>query len=379
MGACKSRQTKTAAAASQKIEEPLFKPPPGLEKPTNFKLRPDAQPYVPVIPDEPEVKEPWEHFLDQKKKDINLMQRGLLRRARDGSYTADYKNLLVKPGWRGQNRSPSPDGRRWQNQKDFDLRGAWRSAQNRVASPPPKQAEAKVTPKKRKPTALKKAILANRETPETNALWEKFEDHLLKMSEKNVAEEKEETPAAAAKAKDDIVATTHRVPFGISDRCFVSDSETKFKAHRHCEESHAPIREYVNMNLTPKLEAAVTEMLFTLRRIRMQELGMGQKSRRYAIGFREVSRLVNQRAVQCLVVAPDVERTGGAIEDKIQDLVTKCKNDQVPVIYALSRRQLGQCIQKNVTVSVVAIQEVKGAMDQFVRMIDAATEALSIQ
>ena len=54
--------------------------------------------------------------------------------------------------------------------------------------------------------------------------------------------------------------------------------------------SHAPVREYVNMELTPELEEAVTETLFTLRNLRMQELGLGQKSRRYAVGFREVRR-----------------------------------------------------------------------------------------
>ena len=44
------------------------------------------------------------------------------------------------------------------------------------------------------------------------------------------------------------------------------------------------------MELTPELEEAVTETLFTLRNLRMQELGLGQKSRRYAVGFREVRR-----------------------------------------------------------------------------------------
>ena len=97
-------------------------------------------------------------------------------------------------------------------------------------------------------------------------------------------------------------------------------------------------------------------------------MGMGLKGRRFAVGFREVrascgrsgprggrqvSRLITQKQVQCLVVAPDVERTGGAIEDKIAGLVKSCEAQEVPVIFALSRRQLGMAIQKNVTVSVL--------------------------
>merc|ERR1719498_483120 len=149
----------------------------------------------------------------------------------------------------------------------------------------------------------------------------------------------------------------------------------KTKASRHKEDAHAPIREYVNMELTPELEDAVTETLYTLRNLRMQELGMGQKSRRYAVGFREVARLISQQAVQCLIVAPDVERTGGALEDKIAQLVAQCEGQNVPVVYALSRRQLGRAVMKNVTVSVLAIEDVRGANEIFSRMLHAAAEA----
>jgi len=376
MGACKSRQSKTAAA-NQKEETPLLT---SSGKQKNFQLRPDAQPYVPprYIPDaddEPEVKEPWELFLDQKKRDFSLQQRGLLHRVRDGTYTGEYKNLLTRPDrappglgaprqWR--NRSPSP------TRQTFDLRGAWRSAQKRVASPS-KVAEEKAAAKKRKPTALKKAILAQRDETQSNKLWEKFEAFVQKM---NAAKEPEQE---AVVVKDDSFAPSALVPFALSDRCYLSEMEDKKKAHRHSEESHALVREYVNMQLTPELEAAVTETLFTLRRLRIQEMGMGQKSRRYAVGFREVARLITQKAVKCLVVAPDVERTGGALEDKIAQLVDSCREQQVPVVFALSRRQLGHAIQKNVTVSVLAIQEVRGAVRQFSRMLAAAEAARSPQ
>jgi len=337
----------------------------------DFKLRPDAQPYVPFVPDddEPDVKEPWELFLDQKKRDLVAHQRGNLRRNRDGTYTAEYRNLLVRPapGLRRPGRSPSP------TRKDFDLRGAWRSAQKRVVSPPPK---AEPSAKKRKPTALKKAILANRDEPEKNELWAKFEAHLQKSKSAEKEKEKEEVGTSEVKVvKDDAEEPPRHVPLALADRCYISDTEDKSKAHRHREESHALIREYVNMEITPQLEEAVVETLFTLRQLRIQDMGMGLKGRRFAVGFREVSRLITQKQVQCLVVAPDVERTGGAIEDKLAALVKSCDDQEVPVIFALSRRQLGMAIQKNVTVSVLAIQDVRGAVEPFSRMLDAAKQA----
>jgi len=369
MGACKSRFQKKFGA-TEKMETPLITSQEQKGQ-VNFKLRPDAQPYVPakiVVPeDEPEVKESWEIFLDAKKKDLAARTRGQLRRNRDGNYTTEYRNLLVKPvqPWR---RAQSP------TRENFDIRGAWRSAQaQKRAASPVKQPDKEVSAKKRKPTALKKAILAQRVDPEANELWQKFDAHLQKMSaEKTTGPELVTTKE---KVQDDISATSGLVPYGLSDRCYLSDAEDKSKAHRHRAESHALVREYVDMQLTPELEQSVTDTLFTLRRLRMQDLGMGQKSRRYAVGFREVARLITQKQVQCLIVAPDVEKTGGALEDKIASLVMACEAQEVPVVFALSRRQLGAAIQKNVTVSVLAIQEVRGCVAEFTRMIEEATEA----
>merc|ERR1719321_441633 len=384
MGACKSRQTKSQQSTENtaKLETPLIT----TDKKTGpYQLRRDVRLRVGpelIVPEDPdEVKEPWELFLDQKKQDYVTQQRGLLRRTRDGTYTAEYKSLLARAPARGRSPARSPSPERWREGRNFDLQNAWRAAQKRGGSPSRGQAEAKVLPKKRKPTQLKKAILASRESPETNALWQQFEAHMQKVKAMN--DETETTTAAKVAdlltgkvAQDDSVASKRLVPFGLSDRCYHSDTEdTKLmdqkKSSRHKEDSHAPIREYVNMELTPELEESVTETLFTLRSLRMQELGLGQKSRRYAVGFREVGRLVTQKAVQCLIVAPDVERTGGALEDKISQLVAQCEGQNVPVVYALSRRQLGRAVMKNVTVSVLAIEDVRGANEIFSRMLHA--------
>ena len=71
MGLCPSRNR--SIATSKALKEPIVSTaPPGLDAPqTNFKLRADADSFVPQ-PKPPVVKEPWEKFLDQKQKEVPL-------------------------------------------------------------------------------------------------------------------------------------------------------------------------------------------------------------------------------------------------------------------------------------------------------------------
>ena len=48
---------------------------------------------------------------------------------------------------------------------------------------------------------------------------------------------------------------------------------------------------------------------------------------------------MTQKAVQCLIVAPDVERTGGALEDKISQLVAQCEGQNVRCRSRAARKQ----------------------------------------
>ena len=202
----------------------------------------------------------------------------------------------------------------------------------------------------------------------------RFAEHLQKYKE-----EQGEKKMEKRVTKDDLKADEQLVPFGLADRCYSSDTEDCSKAQRHIETSHCAIREYVDMSLTPELEGAVTACLFRLRQLKMQDIGIDKKTRRYAVGFREVARLLAHKQVSALIVAPDVEKTSaGALEDKVMGLKNQCDHDGVPVIFALSRRQLGAAIQKNVTISVLAIQETRGAEDLFQQMLMEANVAREI-
>merc|ERR1719181_1266453 len=138
-----------------------------------------------------------------------------------------------------------------------------------------------------------------------NPLWMKFADQLQRAKE-------ESTPSAidSPATKDDIDAqSTNYVPYGLADRCYLSDTEDASKTQRHVATSHALIRDYVDTSVTPELESAVTACLFRLRQLKIQDLGIGHPTTRYAIGFREVSRSLQSKAVAALIIAPDIEET----------------------------------------------------------------------
>jgi len=328
-------------------------------------FRADAQPYVPKsrLPppssvDDDDDKEAWELFLDKKKADMRLKQVNNLRQGRDGTYTSQYRDMLGNKGKTAVSSRDKP--------RDFDILKSWRNAA-------PVKKEEDPAMRKRKATPLKKQILASRgETPATNPLWERFADHLQKFKDENPVTNQE-----TKKTKDDLACPSSIVPHGLADRHYMSDTEDSKKTQRHIEDTHGPVREYVDMCLTPELESAVVALLYRLRQLKMQDLGLGQKTRRYAVGFREVTRLLQQKCLSALVIAPDVERTGGALEDKVMSLKSACERDGVPVIFALSRRQLGAAIQKNVTISVLAIHEVRGAEQLFDTVLKEAELARS--
>jgi len=361
---CQRRQAPSPLKTALIPEARTYRAPPGLDKPD---FRADAQPFIPKSRqpppfDDDDDKEPWEMFLERKKADMHCKRVNNMRQGSDGTYTSQYRDML---GSKGRFLSgPARD-----KPRDFDILKSWRSAAP-VRSP---KEEMEPGMKKRKATSLKKQILAQRgDTPASNPLWDKFADHLQKVKDENQA-----NPQAKQGTQDDIAGLSQSsiVPYGLAERHYMSDSEDSKKTNKHIEYTHGPVREYVDMCLTPELESAVVALLFRLRQLKMQDLGFGHKSRRYAVGFREVSRLLVQKSVTALLIAPDVERTGGALEDKVLELKSACERDGVPVIFALSRRQLGAAIQKNVTISVLALHELRGAQDLFETVLKEASLA----
>merc|ERR1719421_93382 len=92
MGLCPSRNTKlNSKAAVPKAQ--TFTPLEPARAPSA--LRADAATFVPTPKaSEPQEKEPWERFLDQKQQEQRTQPKTVFARKVDGTYTADYRRLL---------------------------------------------------------------------------------------------------------------------------------------------------------------------------------------------------------------------------------------------------------------------------------------------
>jgi len=372
MGLCPSRQksvktvqVKTTLKSAQQETTPKTTQP---QKAKVYKWA-DAEPFVPqVVPDKDAgPKQPWEQYLDAKvNRKIAIRSLG---RGTDGKFTSEYRRLL------GANQQ-APTTYKKLSQTTADLARVYRDKPRDVGGET-----------KRKQTSLKKAILAGRSA---HPLEEKFEqfDAILRRLDMRAANDPKILPSLAPEVpryKDDS-SNQSRMPFGMTDRCYLSDSEDTGSiikragnASRHSMGTHAPIREYVTQTITPEVESALTALLFRLRQLRDQEMGVGMKSKRYSVGFREAGRVITNGNCKGVVFAPDVDRTKtGALEEKMTRLINECKSKGIPVFFGLSRRQLGFAIQKNVAVSVLAVEDVRGAVGEFERL-RSASEAGAVQ
>jgi ribosomal protein L7Ae-like RNA K-turn-binding protein len=339
-------------------------------------MRPDAEPFFPgkqnssgsFADDEGEM-EPWEIFLENKHAKVSSWKNlpsTPIQPGVDGSFTSRYQGMLGEANRRSARKGETAH-------RDFDILQSWRNAAPKVKTF--QFADDETQPKKRKTTSLKKQILAQRHEPTQNPLWSKFADQLQRAKDEKIPPAVE-SPATKDEMDDQ---SKNYVPYGLADRCYLSDTEDASTSQRHVETSHAPIRDYVDTSVTPELESAVTACLFRLRQLKMQDLGIGRSSPRYAIGFREVNRALQNKSVAALVLAPDIEETsGGALENKIEALKNQGEKDGVPVVFALSRRQLGAAVQKNVSISVLALLDTRGAEEAFEEMLAEAKRARDV-
>lgn len=170
------------------------------------------------------------------------------------------------------------------------------------------------------------------------------------------------SPPPGLIVKDD-AALPKPQPFGLSDQHYLSGDEDSSRSQAHRCVKPAQLREYVPGPVSAELEEALTELLYELRTVQQADRTL----KRYCVGLREVLRAAKAGTLQACVVAPDLD-PGESVDVKLQELLKKCT---CPVVFGLSRKRLGQCIKKSVTVSVVGILDSRGAQASFDRMMAA--------
>lgn len=111
------------------------------------------------------------------------------------------------------------------------------------------------------------------------------------------------------------------------------------------------------------------EMLGEL--MRLQERSKDDKNarsrRRLVMGLREVARGIRAHKIKMVIMANNLDQYG-AIDDKLQEILDACGEEDIPVVFELNKRKLGKALGKSIKVSVVGIQNADGAHEPFKKL-----------
>ena len=261
---------------------------------------------------------------------------------------------------------------------------------NQLDSTAPKMRKGKTreVPKKKKPTTLKKFIMMEKEVRKRNLAASK------EFKRKNL----ELVVDAAIKSVDFSELTSMEKRFeenGIGDHACEVEREKKEDMNDlmtsmeslsleqkvthliHCNY----YRDYCNQCVTDEIDHLATSLLAEIVRFqdRMHAKDPQKASikRRYCCGLREVEKYLTIKKVKCLLVAPDIQKimTNGVLDQTVHKLIEKSQETETPIVFCLTRKQLGYLCKKRANISCVAILNPSGADETFKSLIQSAMDS----
>ncbi|EFC50445.1 predicted protein [Naegleria gruberi] len=131
------------------------------------------------------------------------------------------------------------------------------------------------------------------------------------------------------------------------------------------------IREYVNYPLDPDYENIIFQMLTKLQfyqfRLKKTDKKKFKQRLRYVIGIREVLKGLKLKHIRAVVIAPNIDKvtTPGGLDTKIEEIIQKCNEQELPVFFALTKKKLGTAMKTSTKISLVGLYSMDGAFDEF--------------
>nr|XP_006817601.1 PREDICTED: LOW QUALITY PROTEIN: selenocysteine insertion sequence-binding protein 2-like [Saccoglossus kowalevskii] len=143
-------------------------------------------------------------------------------------------------------------------------------------------------------------------------------------------------------------------------------------------------REYCNQMLDKEVDGCCTTLLQTLCRFQDKQYHKdptrAKSRRRIVMGLREVTKHLRLRKVKCLLISPNLERiqSKGGLDEALDVIISLAQEQDVPFIFALGRKALGRAVNKLVPVSVVGIFNYDGAENTFRELLDLSAKARAV-
>ncbi|XP_076143907.1 selenocysteine insertion sequence-binding protein 2-like isoform X1 [Alosa pseudoharengus] len=260
------------------------------------------------------------------------------------------------------------------------------------SAPRIKRGKEREIPKVKRPTALKKIILKEREvrkgrfSVDQNAAGpeEQGDDELHftdDLSRDGVSQEENglsmpsdaSLSPASQNSPYSITPVSQGSPASSGIGSPMASAITKIHSRR--------FREYCNQVLNKEIDESVTLLLQELvrfqERVYQKDPTKAKAKRRLVMGLREVTKHMKLQKIKCVVISPNCEKiqAKGGLDEALYNVIAMAREQEIPFVFALGRKALGRCVNKLVPVSVVGIFNFSGAEGLFNGLVSLTEEA----
>uniref|UniRef100_A0A8C5RAS2 Ribosomal protein eL8/eL30/eS12/Gadd45 domain-containing protein n=1 Tax=Laticauda laticaudata TaxID=8630 RepID=A0A8C5RAS2_LATLA len=258
-------------------------------------------------------------------------------------------------------------------------------------SPKVKRGKERELSKLKRPTALKKIILKEREekkgrlTTDHSLLGGDEEQEVTLTS--NQAEEltSQEETGLSVPSDTSLSPASQNSPYcmtPVSQGSPASSGIGSPMASSTITKIHSKrFREYCNQVLSKEIDECVTLLLQELvsfqERIYQKDPIKAKAKRRLVMGLREVTKHMKLSKIKCVIISPNCEKiqSKGGLDEALYNVIAMAREQEIPFIFALGRKALGRCVNKLVPVSVVGIFNFSGAENLFNKLVSLTEEA----
>lgn len=262
-----------------------------------------------------------------------------------------------------------------------------------ITSSKAKKGKEKEMAKLKRPTALKKVILKEREekkgrlTVDHNPLGseEPTEMHLDFIDDLPQEIVSQEDTGLSMPSDTSLSPASQNSPYcmtPVSQGSPASSGIGSPMASSTITKIHSKrFREYCNQVLCKEIDECVTLLLQELvsfqERIYQKDPVRAKARRRLVMGLREVTKHMKLNKIKCVIISPNCEKiqSKGGLDEALYNVIAMAREQEIPFVFALGRKALGRCVNKLVPVSVVGIFNYFGAENLFNKLVELTEEA----
>uniref|UniRef100_A0A452UFY5 SECIS binding protein 2 like n=1 Tax=Ursus maritimus TaxID=29073 RepID=A0A452UFY5_URSMA len=262
-----------------------------------------------------------------------------------------------------------------------------------ITSSKAKKGKEKEIAKLKRPTALKKVILKEREekkgrlTVDHNLLGseEPIEMHLDFIDDLPQETVSQEDTGLSMPSDTSLSPASQNSPYcmtPVSQGSPASSGIGSPMASSTITKIHSKrFREYCNQVLCKEIDECVTLLLQELvsfqERIYQKDPVRAKARRRLVMGLREVTKHMKLNKIKCVIISPNCEKiqSKGGLDEALYNVIAMAREQEIPFVFALGRKALGRCVNKLVPVSVVGIFNYFGAEGLFNKLVELTEEA----